>query len=95
MLLSGLVPPRDMEIVYRDGRRETLPWTSGIADHASPHLSQAECENNMVFETDFFIRAVNGEADVKQYQQISLDTMMFMDEVRRKIGLSFPADDSV
>ncbi len=61
-----------------------------------------ECEEaparDMACEIELFAQAVRGEAealaDVERLQQVTLGTLHVMDEARRQMGVSFPADDA-
>ena len=78
MLVSDVLSPRDITITYNDGTREEIEveW----------------CDNNMVYELQYFIRAIKHEVAVTHYQQISLKAIELMDLARKQMGVVFPAD---
>lgn len=60
-------------------------------------LVPTDCpDNDMVFEVERFVRAVQGNeaalSEVASFRQVTLDTAHVMDEARRQMGVTFPAD---
>lgn len=53
--------------------------------------------NDMVFEVEDFCAAVSGDADaverVRRYERVTRDASWVMAEIRRQMGVRFPADD--
>ncbi|MBM6774048.1 Gfo/Idh/MocA family protein [Olsenella profusa] len=54
--------------------------------------------NDMVCEIDDFARAVRGEeaalASRDRFERVTLDSLAVMDEIRRQVGVRFPADEA-
>lgn len=54
-------------------------------------------ENDMVFEVETFAKAALGESDalaeVARHRDVTLASLRVMDEIRRQVGVRFPADD--
>lgn len=69
------------KIIFRDGREEDL--------------SQAHIEDDMCYEIEKFIALIKEDDTESSYNslQISQWVMEIMDEVRKQIGLVFPADN--
>lgn len=69
------------KIIFRDGREEDL--------------SQAHIEEDMCYEIEKFITLIKEDDTDSSYNslQISQWVMEIMDEVRKQIGLVFPADN--
>lgn len=78
LLIHGISMPQSMEIVYRDGRREPIPYTP--------------VSNNMVFEVREFVRLAGEKCSQHSYQKYSMDTLRVVDEARRQNGIVFQAD---
>jgi len=78
MYIQTVARPDHLFIQYNDGTCEEI--TAG-----SP-------ENNMHFETDVMLSAIQGKTDITPLQRISLDTMALLDEARAQTGIVFPAD---
>ena len=81
IIIDKISTPREVKIVYRNG--------------ASEDISQEQCNDFMYYEVDEFIQLLknNKIESIKNTLQISLDVMEIMDECRKQIGLTFPADD--
>lgn len=72
--------PEKVEVVYRDGRRENIPF--------------AAAENDMYYEVREFLdclREGKKESD-KNTHELSLSVMEIMDEARKQSGIIYPAD---
>lgn len=71
---------KNVKIVYRDGREEII--------------SVDQKENDMYYEIDEFINVINrGETESKKNSyENSLIAIRVMDEIRKQIGLEYPAD---
>ena len=78
MIIPAIAEPKNVKIIYRNGREETLDIP--------------KCSNNMVYEAQIFAKAIRGELDVTHYQDKTLESMKLMDEIRRQEGIVFPAD---
>ncbi|AQM60465.1 Gfo/Idh/MocA family protein [Clostridium baratii] len=79
MLISN-IHLEDVKIIYRDGREEKI--------------SIEPLKNDMYYEIDEFIRCIkNGQLESKLNSlSNSLSAIELMDEIRKEIGLKFPAD---
>ncbi|BFK80370.1 Gfo/Idh/MocA family oxidoreductase [Clostridium baratii] len=79
MLISN-IHFEDVKIIYRDGREEKI--------------SIEPLKNDMYYEIDEFIRCIkNGQLESKLNSlSNSLSAIELMDEIRKEIGLKFPAD---
>lgn len=78
MLISDISSQRNIVIIYNNGTRE--------------EIEVERCDNNMVYELQYFIRAIKHELDVVRYQQISYKAIDIMDLARKQMGVVFPAD---
>lgn len=78
ILVGKISQPDTLEIVFRDGRREAIPYTPA--------------KNNMVYEVQEFARLVKGKCIEHPYKKYSLDTLRVTDEARRQNGIEFQAD---
>lgn len=78
ILVEGVAKPQAIEILYRDGRREQIPYTPS--------------ENNMVYELREFARLADEKCIGHPYKKYSLDTARVVDEARRQNGIVFQAD---
>lgn len=78
ILVYGLSKPRAIELVYRSGVRESIPYVP--------------VENNMVYEVQEFVRLVEGGSICHPYRQFTLDTLCITDEARKQNGIVFQAD---
>ncbi len=81
ILVHGVAMTKAIEIIFRDGRREQIPYSpSG---------------NNMEYEIREFIRLINQSNSKHPFRQYSLNTARVIDEVRRQNGIVFDADSVV
>lgn len=78
ILIGKISKPDSVELVYRDGRQETIPYTPA--------------RNNMVYEVQEFVRLVDEKCIEHPYKKYSLDTLRVADEARRQNGIVFQAD---
>lgn len=78
ILIDSVAKPHKMELVYRDGKREILPYTP--------------LENNMEYELSEFAKLVETGQSEHPYIQYSIDTARVTDEARRQNGIVFQAD---
>lgn len=81
ILMEGVAKPQSIEIIYRDGRREKIPYTPA--------------DNNMVHEIRKFVGLISENCVGHSYAQYSLDTARVVDEARRQNGIVFEADSVV
>ncbi|MGF7018152.1 putative dehydrogenase [Lachnospiraceae bacterium PF1-21] len=81
MYISKIAEPNEVRIVYNDGAEEVIDLPV--------------CKNNMVYELETFIKAVKGQKDADEFAQLSWEAIRITDEVRRQIGLTFPADQKI
>ena len=78
MLIDRIHEPQEVTICFRDGREK------------KPDIPKNS--NNMVYETEEFIRLIHaGTADHKWLENSETE-MRIMDEVRGQQGIRFPAD---
>lgn len=78
MLISEIQNPLKVRIRYYNGEEEIL-YTN-------------QPENNMKYETDYFLDKVLHQDWDSYYDMVSLTAMKMMDEVRAQCGIIFPAD---
>ena len=54
-------------------------------------------DNDMVCEIDDFVAAVTGDERAllarDRFERVTVDSLAVMDEIRRQVGVRFPADD--
>ncbi len=82
IIIDKISTPQEIEIRYRNGLREDI--------------SRKQTEELMFYEVQEFIHLIENhqiESQINSHQ-LSLTVMEIMDEVRKKIGLVFPADDA-
>lgn len=73
------------------------PMIYGNVDAGENQVVEADVpENDMRCELELFLAAVRGEEDalrrVATCERVTLDSLAVMDEVRRQVGVRFPAD---
>lgn len=79
MIIDKISEPQNVKIIYRKGEEEAL---------------QIELQNHdMRYEIQEFIRLVNTGECMDIYNQNSIMTMQLMDQARKIMGISFPADN--
>ena len=78
MLIDRIQEPQEVTICFRDGREKKLD---------SPKSS-----NNMVYETEEFIRLIHAGAVEHRWLKNSETEMRIMDEARAQQGIRFQAD---
>lgn len=71
----------------------------GGTPKAEPQVLRLDLpQKDMQLELECFVRAIAGEhaalAEVARHQEITLASLKIMDEVRRQLGVRFPADDA-
>ena len=68
----------------------------GSGEGVERALPTFDCDNNMVYEVADFIAAVLGDDQAKQIvsqaEEVTLGSLAVMDEIRRQLGVRFPAD---
>ena len=78
LYFEAVSKPRNIYIVYRDGRREDVPFTPA--------------ENNMVYEIQAFARMIAGEASDTAAQDHTSTVVRMMDASRRSSRVVFPCE---
>lgn len=81
IVFDRMSEPSSVQVVYRDGRRE--------------ELTRKQADKTMKYEIEAFmecIRSGKTESNVNRLE-LSRMTMEVMDEARRQMGLTFPADE--
>ena len=78
LVFDPLHNPCDITIFYRNGQKEKL--------------DVPEKENNMNYELEEFLHLIREERYDHEYLENSALEMKVMDEVRRQLGIVFPAD---
>ena len=78
MIIDRIADPQAVEIIYRDGEKESL---------SIPHTG-----NNMIYETETFIKMINSGKQENPWSDASQIELQIMDEIRRQQGITFPAD---
>ncbi len=82
IIIDKISTPQKIEIRYRNGLREDI--------------SRKQTEELMFYEVQEFFHLIENhqiESQINSHQ-LSLTVMEILDEVRKKIGLVFPADDA-
>ena len=76
----------DKGLIFRVEGMETRPIPVEVPD------------NDMVCEIDDFTAAVRGDdaalAACARFERVTVDSLAVMDEIRRQVGVRFPADDA-
>lgn len=78
MLIKEIPDPKEITIIYNDGRQEEIQ----INKYA----------NNMYYEVEELIRLIASKSTAERHNQCSLMELDIMDEVRKQMGIIFPAD---
>jgi predicted dehydrogenase len=78
MIIKEIPDTREITIIYNDGQTEEIVIE--------------KYDNNMCYEVEEFIRLIQIKSTAQQHNQYSLMQLSIMDEVRKQIGLTFPAD---
>lgn len=78
ILVDKISRPKQIEILYRDGRKEEIPVEAP--------------ENNMVYEVQEFVRLVKENCMEHPYRKYSIETARVVDEARRQNGIVFKGD---
>lgn len=78
MIIKEIPDPREIAIFYNDGQKEDIPIN--------------KCDNNMYYEVEEFIRLIQTKSNAQEHNQYSLMQLSIMDEVRKQMGIIFPAD---
>ena len=79
ILVDSIAKPRRLEIVYRNGGKEEIPYTP--------------VDNNMVYEVKESARLIEEKNISHPYLRYSLDAVRIIDEARRQNGIVFQADE--
>ncbi|WMJ88191.1 Gfo/Idh/MocA family protein [Anaerocolumna sp. MB42-C2] len=78
MLIPHISNPRKITIKYNDNTEEEI-----IAEN---------CDNNMIYELNTFLKAIEKNEKLNYYNEISLKAIKIMDQVRNQTGIVFPSD---
>lgn len=78
MIIKEIHDPREITIIYNDGNKEDIPID--------------KCDNNMYYEVEELIRLIKTKSDAREHNQYSLMQLSIMDAVRKRLGITFPAD---
>lgn len=78
MIISQCPNPRDIKILYNDGREERIECESRA--------------NPMNYEAEIFAELIKTQQTEHPYLEASLMEMKIIDEARRQTGIVFPAD---
>lgn len=78
MIISECPNPRDIKILYNDGREERIECESRA--------------NPMNYEAEIFAELIKTQQTEHPYLEASLMEMKIIDEARRQTGIVFPAD---
>lgn len=85
ILLDHIGVPAKMEIRYRDGRTEEIPYqTMAVREDGRA--------DNMQFEVAGFARLIRENNVEHPYLQYTRDTLRIVDEARKQNGIVFDAD---
>lgn len=79
MVIERISDPRKITIYYRNGEVKELDIPKPV-------------DTNICYEIESFVKAVENNEDLSKYRTISLETMRFMDIVRKQNNIVFPAD---
>ncbi|MBQ9057942.1 MAG: Gfo/Idh/MocA family oxidoreductase [Atopobiaceae bacterium] len=93
LLIDSITDPRSLKLMVP--KLQTGAYATGEATEHEIQVSGAQ--NNMCYELQDFIRAATGEGPQDWlaliHEPLSRDTMTVMDEIRRQLSVSFPADE--
>jgi scyllo-inositol 2-dehydrogenase (NADP+) len=78
MIIKEISDTREITIIYNDGQIEAIPITKD--------------DNNMYYEAEEFIRLIQTKGNAEEHNKCSLMELSIMDEVRKQMGIKFPAD---
>jgi len=78
MIIKEIPDTREIRIIYNDGQEE--------------YIQVNKYDNNMYYEVEEFIRLIETNAKAQDHNKYSIMQISIMDEVRKQIGLTFPAD---
>lgn len=78
ILVDSVSVPKHMNILYRDGRKEEIPYIAK--------------ENNMVYEVGQFLKLIHEKCIEHVYCVYSQNTAKVVDEARKQNGIVFHAD---
>ena len=81
LYFSELGAPRNISIAYRNG--------------TSLDIEDSNDQLDMIYEIQYFLDCVLGNNSVDDFNEISYMAMELMDQARRQIGISFPADGHI
>lgn len=81
MVIDMITEPKDITIYYKDGRKENI-----IVDKK---------QNNMYYEAKEMVQLIENYGHEKDYNKYSIIEINIMDEVRKQLGIRFPADSNI
>lgn len=85
IVLDSVGVPEKIEIRYRDGRVEEIPYqTKAVREDDRP--------DNMQFEVAGFAELIKGNQVEHPYLQYTMNTLRIVDEARKQNGIVFDAD---
>ncbi|QHQ62314.1 Gfo/Idh/MocA family oxidoreductase [Anaerocolumna sedimenticola] len=79
ILIPHISSPRNFKIKYNDNSEEEI-------------VAEA-CENNMIYELNTFMEAIEKNEKLDYYNEVSLNAIKVMDQVRKQLGIIFPSDN--
>ncbi len=79
ILIPHISSPRNIKIKYNDNTEEEI-------------VAEA-CENNMIYELNTFMEAIEKNEKLDYYNEVSLNAIKVMDQVRKQLGIIFPSDN--
>lgn len=78
MIIKEIPDTKELTLIYNDGSRE--------------EIAIDKYDNNMYYEVEELIRLIQTQSNAQQHNQYSLMQLTIMDEVRKQMGITFPAD---
>lgn len=78
MIIKEIPDTKEITIIYNDGEKEEI-----LID---------KYDNNMYYEVEELIRLIGTKGDAQIHNQYSLMELSIMDEARKQMGITFPAD---
>ena len=79
MIIREIPDTRELSIIYNNGEKEEVE----INKH----------ENNMYYEAEELIKLIKSKESGSDHNKYSVMELKVMDEVRKQLGIVFPADD--
>jgi predicted dehydrogenase len=78
MIIKEIPDTREITIIYNNGQEESIPIN--------------KYDNNMYYEVEEFIRLIQTKGNAQEHNKHSIMEVSILDEVRKQIGITFPAD---